>query len=193
VAGIVLAAGGSARFGAPKQLAPFRGRPLLEWPLRALLDAGLDPAIVVLGAHAERIAREADLGGARVVVCEDWASGQSASLRAGLAAAAPEAEAAVIVLGDQPLLHPEAIRRVVGASRGAAAGAVVRARYGDTPGHPTLLPRSTWGRVDALRGDEGARALLRDLDVVDVACDGLGSPADADTPEALRALADAPR
>jgi CTP:molybdopterin cytidylyltransferase MocA len=189
VAGIVLAAGGSSRFGSPKQLAPFRGRPLIEWPLRAVREAGLEP-IVVLGAHAPRIAREADLGGARVVVCDGWATGQSASLRAGIEAAREAgATAAVVVLGDQPLIAREAIRRVVAAAAAAAGPVVARARYDDGPGHPTLLPAAIWERVDALRGDAGARALLADVEVVEVACHGLGSPADADTPEALRELA----
>lgn len=187
VAGLVLAAGQGARFGAVKQLADFRGRPLIAWSVGAVAEAGLAPVVVVLGAHAARIEAEAGLSGVELVTAADWAQGQSASLRAGLRAAADAgADAAVIVLGDQPLIEAAAVRRVVDAWSGEP---VVRATYGGAPGHPTLLARGVWDRLLALRGDQGARAVFGEVGVATVACDGLGSPADADTPAALARLA----
>lgn len=184
IAGIVLAAGAGTRFGGIKQLAPFRGRPLIEHVLAAMAATPLDARYVVLGANAAEIIAGADLHGAESVLCEEWAAGQSASLRAGVEAAG-DAEAAVIALGDQPLLAPAAFRRVLDA-RGSAAA--VRATYGGVPGHPVLLERVLLDRVGGLAGDTGARALLADAEVADVPCDGLGSPADVDTPETLREL-----
>lgn len=182
IAGLVLAAGAGTRFGGPKQLAPLEGRPLLEHAVTALLAAtSLDEVVVVLGARAEEIRAGTDLGRARIVVADDWSEGQSASLRAGVAAV-PGAGAVVVALGDQPFISPLAVEAVI-AARGAAAAAV-RATYGGVPGHPIVLERSLFEPVGRLRGDEGARSLLDEARPVP--CDGLGRPDDIDTPSDLR-------
>jgi molybdenum cofactor cytidylyltransferase len=183
ICALVLAAGAGVRFGGPKQVAPLEGRPLLE---HALLATAALPTVLVLGAYADEVLERVPLHGAEPVVCPDWAAGQAASLRAGIAALGPECEAAVVVLGDQPRISPDAIARVV-AARGEGALAV-RAAYGGVPGHPILLERDLFPRLVALSGDEGARAILRDLSVRDVPCDGLGSPADVDAPSDLSLL-----
>lgn len=185
IAGLVLAAGAGSRFGGRKQLAELRGRPLLEHALAAMGAARLHRVVVVLGADADLILARADLRGARAVVCPDWAEGQATSLRAGLDAVG-EVDAVVVALGDQPLLSPFAMTRVV-AARAPEADAV-RATYAGVAGHPVLLERRTFPRLRALRGDTGARELLRDLRVLDIPCDGLGRPDDVDTPEQLEVL-----
>ena len=110
IGGLILAAGEGRRFGGTKQLAELEGRPLLEHPLAAM--KGINPRVVVLGHAAEKIRRGVNMHGASVVVCDDWEEGQSASLRAGLAAL-PGADAVVVVLGDQPGITPAAIEAVV--------------------------------------------------------------------------------
>lgn len=185
VAGIVIAAGGARRFGSPKQLAQLAGKPLLEHALIAAAQARLTPRVVVLGFEAERILEQVDLHGARPVVCERWQEGQSASLIAGLEAV-PDAAAAVVTLGDQPLIAAAAIEGVI-AARDPAADAV-RASYSGRPGHPVLLERRALDRALRLRGDRGASALFGELEVRTVCCDGLGSPIDVDTPEQLARL-----
>jgi CTP:molybdopterin cytidylyltransferase MocA len=89
-------------------------------------------------------------------------------------------------LGDQPRLSAEAITRVV--SQRGADELAVRATYGGVPGHPVLLERTLLSRVGELHGDAGARELLFGVPIREVACDGLGSPDDIDTPQALAAL-----
>ena len=86
IAGVVLAAGRSARLGRPKQLLPYHGRPLLEWALAAMAASSVEATVVVLGHDAERVRRDVDLQGARVVYNERYAEGLSTSLQAGLAA-----------------------------------------------------------------------------------------------------------
>lgn len=190
VAGLVLAAGGSRRFGAPKQLATFRGRPLLEYAVSALASApSLERRFVVLGAGREEVLAGVDLTGVDPVVCKPWSEGQAASLRAGVAEVAGlGASAAVIVLGDQPLIAPEAIERLIAAYRSDPARGAVRAVYGGVPGHPVLISSSLFDAVAELRGDLGARRLLSGADVLEVCCDGLGAPIDIDTVRALRTL-----
>ena len=183
VAGVVLAAGAGTRFGGRKQLADLDGRPLLEHALLALASAPVGDRIVVLGADADAITARVDLHGARPVVCAGWAEGQSASLRAGLEAAGPEADAIVVTLGDQPRIAARAIAAVV-AARGGGAQAV-RATNGDGPGHPVLIESPLFGALRALSGDVGARAVLRGARVTDVPCDGLGDPGDVDAPSDL--------
>lgn len=190
VAGIVLAAGGSRRFGSPKQTAPFRGRPLIEHALATLATApSLDRRFVVLGARRAEVIAGADLSSAEQVVCETWRTGQAASLAAGIAAAAGAGSgAAVVVLADQPLISSEAIERVVGAHRADPGVDAARALYAGRPGHPVLISSSLFAAVQELSGDLGARELLDRAQVREVPCDGLGAPADIDTQEALLAL-----
>jgi molybdenum cofactor cytidylyltransferase len=187
VAGIVLAAGGASRFGGAKQLAPLRGRPLLEHSLATLAAAPVDRRLVVLGAEADRVREEVDLQGAEPVVCADWAQGQARSLAAGLVAAG-DAAAALIFLGDQPLVSPGAAERVLAARDGDAVA--VRATYQGEPGHPVLLERELFAAALALEGDAGARALFngREDAVLEVPCEDLGSAVDVDTVDALRKL-----
>lgn len=182
-AGLLLAAGAGRRFGRPKAQVELGGRTLVQRGVDLLRDGGCEPVVVVLGADLQ-----VAVDGAAVVVATDWAEGMGASLRAGLAALqAGGASACVVALADQPLVRPDAVRRLIAA--GAADAAV--ATYGDAPRNPVLLSRAVWADVAAsARGDTGARAWLRAHPdrVTAVPCDGAGSPADLDTPADLAAL-----
>ena len=160
---VVLAAGASTRFGSPKQ------RVLLEPVLERVRGSSVDGVVVVLGAH------EVDVS-ATFVRCPDWERGPGASLRCGLEALPPEAEAAVVVLGDGPDLNPKAIDRVIATWRKDKAE-IVAATYAGVRLHPVLLARSAWNRIP----DEGART----LDAVLVSCDDLGPPGDVDFADEL--------
>jgi CTP:molybdopterin cytidylyltransferase MocA len=185
IAGLVLAAGAGTRFGSAKQLAELNGRPLLEHVLRTMAAVQLGRVVVVLGAAAEEILGQVDLHGADPVVCDRWEDGQSASLAYGLAAV-DDAEAAVVVLGDQPHLSPEAVERVL---RAREAGVeAVRASYDGEPGHPVLLEHSLFAKLRDVSGDRGARNLLRSVKTREVACDDLGGGEDIDTVAQLEAL-----
>ncbi len=191
VGGLILAAGAGRRFGSPKQLAPLDGRPMLEHALAAMAAATrVERAVVVLGCAAEEILAGLELHGARVAICTGWEEGQAASLRAGVAALAGEVDAIVVTLGDQPSIDARAIDRVVNAR--TAAAVALRASYGGRPGHPVLLERPLFAAVAGLRGDEGARSLLSRVTAPLIDCDGLGSDADVDTVEQLRARAGEP-
>jgi CTP:molybdopterin cytidylyltransferase MocA len=168
IACVVLAAGASTRFGSPKQ------KLLVEPVLERVRRSSVDDVVVVLGAHELETS-------ARAVRCPDWERGPGASLRCGLNALPPEAEAAVVVLADGPELAPEAIDRVIEAWR-AADAEVVAATYGGIRLHPVLLARTVWQEIP----DVGAKG----LDAVLVPCDDLGPPGDVDfadeVPERLK-------
>jgi CTP:molybdopterin cytidylyltransferase MocA len=181
-AGLVLAAGEATRYGGRKQLAELDGAPMLEHVLRTMTGAGLGRVVVVLGSHAEEVAAAVDLHGAEAVVCQRWADGQSASLACGLAEL-EDADAVLIVLGDQPRVSPEAVQRVL-----AAGGPAARATYDGRPGHPVLVSQELFRRLRNMTGDQSARNVLMSAGVVDVPCDDLGGGEDVDTPEELDAL-----
>ena len=185
IGGIVLAAGEATRFGSAKQLALLDGRPLLEHSLRAITAAPVGRVIVVLGAGAEEVIAGVDLHGAEPCVCPRWQEGQAASLACGLAELS-DCEAVVVILGDQPRIAADAIRRVI-AARGTGALAV-RATYHGDPGHPVLLEKRLFARMRNVTGDHGARNLLMSVPVREVACDDLGGGEDVDTPSELDAL-----
>src|SRR4051812_28163577 len=117
VAGLVLAAGAGRRFGGAKQLALLDGRPLVLHAVDAALAvADVRPLIIVLGAEADTV-RAALPAAAEVttIVCDDWAEGMAASLRAGVAAL-DDPDWALVLLADQPGVDAAAIRRVVDAA-----------------------------------------------------------------------------
>ena len=186
IVSVVLAAGAARRFGGRKQLAPLRGRPLLEHALAAAAAGPSEETLLVLGAHAEEVERGVELGGATVVRCPDWERGQGASLRAGLAALGPAVAAALVALGDEPFVSPEASRRLLAARRPGIAA--LRAAYSGRPGHPVLIERELFEPLTAAAPDAKPAALLREAGIETVECGDLGDPADVDTPAQLAAL-----
>jgi nicotine blue oxidoreductase len=160
IAAVVLAAGASSRYGTdpPKQVE------LLPQVLAALRESSVAGIVVVSGAHALPV---------ESIPCADWERGPGASLRCGLAALPPEAEAAVVALADGPDLDPRAVDRVVDEWR-RSGGDAVAASYGGVRLHPVLLARALWDGVP----DEGAKSLPARL----VPCDDLRPPGDVDSP-----------
>lgn len=189
VAGILLAAGDGTRLGQPKATVELGGLTLAERGVRLLRDGGADPVLVVTGAVP------VELPGTLSVHNPDWASGMGSSLAAGLralAGGAPASDAGsgvaavVIALADQPLIGPEAVRRLVSAHDGGATVAV--AAYAGKPRNPVLIDRVHWAAVlETAGGDTGARPFLRAHPgiVTLVECGDVGSPDDIDTPEDL--------
>ncbi|WP_197523316.1 nucleotidyltransferase family protein [Actinokineospora pegani] len=185
VVGVVLAAGGGRRFGAPKALVRFAGRTLVDLAVAAV--SGCDAVVVVVGAAGDEV-RDAVAGRCSVVGNPEWETGMGSSLRAGLAAAESigAGDAVVVATVDTPGVTRAAVERVAAL---AGPDALARAVYEGTPGHPVLLGRSHWGGVAAsARGDAGARAYLRGRDVVAVECADVAVGSDVDTPEDLAAL-----
>jgi molybdenum cofactor cytidylyltransferase len=172
--------------GRPKQLLPLGGRPLLQHVVD-LAGAELAESVLVLGAAAAEIHAAVTLPPTvRVVLNPAAAEGQATSLRTGLAAMPPEVSAALVLLGDQPGVRPDAVRAVA-----SGPGPIRRASYGGRPGHPVRLDREVWQDAMGLEGDAGARELLRrypDL-LVEVEVGG-EPPPDVDTPEDYARLRD---
>ena len=179
IGAIVLAAGAATRFGAVKQLAPVRGRPLLEHALDAA--RGVGRRVVVLGANADAVRAGAALDGFEVVECDDWQEGLAASLRAGVAALG-EIDAAVVLLGDMPGVTAQVVTGALDRLDGHDA---VRTLAHGAPTHPVVLGPRALARVPQLRGDVGARALFDGLRVAEWEAGEQFDARDVDTPADL--------
>jgi molybdenum cofactor cytidylyltransferase len=164
IATIIPAAGASRRLGRPKQLMERGGESFLRHAARRALEARLGgPVIVVLGFERERLAGELAGLGCQTVLITGWTEGMAASIRAGVAAAAadPSTAAALIVLVDQWRLSATDLTVLADAWR-RSASPMAAAEYADgAPGVPAVFARSMYDQLTALRGDAGARHLLR--------------------------------
>src|SRR5689334_21979411 len=149
--------------GTPKALVDDpAGGSFVERGVRVLRDGGCSPVVVVVGAGAARARELATAAGADVVVeAPDWAQGQSASLRAGLAAAqTTDADVACLLLVDLPDVGADVVEAVCRAA-GDARGVLARAAYQGVPGHPVVMGRDHWQAVlESATGDRGARDYL---------------------------------
>lgn len=178
-AAVILAAGESRRFGeTSKLLAPFRGRPLYEWPLHTALHAGLDATYVVVGPVPLSVPDEVT-----IVPNPRWALGQATSLDAAVEVGRRDGhERLVVGLADQPLVRASAWCAVA-----AAQAPIAVATYSGRRSHPVGLDADVWPLLPT-EGDAGARVVMRERPdlVMGIPCDG--NPADVDTEDDLRRL-----
>ena len=159
-AALLPAAGGSRRLGTPKQLLEIDAEPLARRAARALLATQPAGLYVVVGAHAEEVFRAvADLTPERID-CRNWEEGLSASLRAGVAALPGDIDGVLVALCDQPAMDAAHLRRLIEKFCLHPRDAVASA-YSGLLGVPAVLPRAWFEELSKLRGDLGARQLLR--------------------------------
>jgi molybdenum cofactor cytidylyltransferase len=188
IAGLLLASGASRRFGSDKVLAPLDGRPLIRWSTESLAGA-VDTTFVVVREISDAL--RTALAGTSIewVVNGEADTGMASSIRAGVAALPPNAEAVIVALADQPLLDPNVTRLLVERWRRGGARAVAP-QYADGRGHPVLFDASLYSMLSTLDGDRGARIVLDELGDALALVPVVGpQPEDVDTPDVLRAVA----
>lgn len=162
---IVLAAGGSSRLGAPKQLLPFRKKTLLGHSIDAALGSQCSTVMVVLGAYAKTILQEINIPSnirLSVVVNKLWQTGIASSIKLGIGVlneAHSKLEGIVIVTCDQPFISSAVIDRLLLRFE-TDEGQAVASSYAGTIGIPALYPRSLFPALLDLKGDKGAKGIL---------------------------------
>ena len=179
IAGLILAAGASRRLGRPKQLLPYGDGVLLDAVLATARGCGFSQIVLALGGSGDDVRRTVDMSGCDVVDNPGYESGCSSSIAAAIPALHPETDVVVLLLGDQPGVRPENVRRLL-SGRGGAAIAVCR--YEDGIGHPFAFASALLPALSRLHGDKAVWKLLeqRAADVAEVAVAGR-IPPDVDT------------
>jgi molybdenum cofactor cytidylyltransferase len=191
-AAVVLAAGASTRMAPHHKLLieDRTGRPMIERTVANVLASGARPVIVVTGAREAEI--RAALSGKPVtfVHAADHADGLSASLRAGIRALPPNTRAALVVLGDMPLVPGRVLDQLIAAHVPVEGRSIIVPTYKGRAGNPVLWDAALFPEILALTGDEGARKLLachaEQVAELDVAEEGILR--DFDTVESLATL-----
>ena len=186
VAGVVLAAGDSKRLGQPKQLVLWRGKTLVNHAVEAGLGAKLSPFVVVIGAEGEAVRKALENEPVVIVENQEWSTGLSTSVRAGLDSVEGNSEAVVMLLSDMPFVRAELLEALVQEHRRTLSPLVVP-RAGDRRTNPVLFDRSTFSDLRAVHGDQGGRTLLEQFSKIWVECEE-AILFDLDTPEDLQRL-----
>ncbi len=161
VAGIVLAAGDSSRFGAPKQLLQWKGQPFVRAVAHTAQSAGLAPVIVVTGQQAEAVqAAVADLP-IHVTFNPNWSNGQGWSIAVGVRELLQKhrASAAIFLLCDQPQVNTSVLRALV-EEHARSLPAVLAPMVMDRRANPVLFDAVTFDDLADLTGDVGGRAIF---------------------------------
>jgi len=186
---VILAAGGSARLGQPKQLVKIDGETLLRRTARLAAEAVCDPIVVVLGSEAERMRAEVFEYDTVIVTNSDWSSGMGSSLRSGVEAVAgldPQPANVLLLVCDQLALSADVLRRLIERHR---PGAITASRYGGRPGVPAIFSAAFYPELMAVTGDRGARGILERHASAVTCVDFPEGEADLDTREQLDRIA----
>ncbi|MBU1274502.1 MAG: putative selenium-dependent hydroxylase accessory protein YqeC [Proteobacteria bacterium] len=158
VAGIILAAGLSTRFGGEKLTTPLAGRPLAFWAIEAALTSRLGRVVLVTRPElAGELA--ATFPGLELVLNHQAHQGQASSLRLGLEALGPGHSHALFLLADQPLLTSDLINSFVDKAESGIGLAALAGSESFSP--PTLFARGFWKDLGQAQGDSGGREILR--------------------------------
>ena len=172
--------------GRPKQIIPLSGVPMLEKVLMTLRKSNVERVIVVLGANAAEVKKRVRFAEELVVINPRYAEGMSSSLKLGLRRAGSEADAVIIALGDQPFVRPPTIDKLVATYEKTRARIVIPTFRG-ARGNPVLFDKSVFPQIAGIRGDTGAKSVVRRnaADVLEVEVPDRGVLVDIDTPSDL--------
>ena len=162
IGAVILAAGGSSRFGQAKQLIPFRGKSLVRRIIDAACEAGCSPVVVVTRSEDEELHCELDRAGVVMVQNQQWSRGIGSSIRCGIEAltnSSPAVEATVLLVCDQPAVDARVIQRLI-ALRETSGKTIVASTYADTLGVPALFTRSVFQELLSLDDKAGAKSIV---------------------------------
>ena len=162
ISGILLAAGESKRMGKPKLLLNLGESNIINTTIENLLKSEIFELIIVLGHEAQKIECSLSEQDKRIkfVTNENYREGMSTSIKCGVLTASKESEAFLIALGDQPLISPKIINRLIEKYQSSGVG-IVTVMHQSLRGHPVIISKKYLQEILALNGDIGARDLLK--------------------------------
>jgi len=193
---LILAAGGSRRLGAPKQLLTFGGEPLVRRALRLAAGACAGRSLLALGAEYARVLEAAGEAARYFVVNERWQQGLSTSLALGIRCLPDHCDGVLVLLTDQPLVGEADVARLAASWR-SRPDAIAASRYGgdvgsddgeEVLGVPAIFPRRLFPELRSVTGDRGARPVIERHRHEVIAVDCPQAATDIDTPADAAAL-----
>ncbi|OPY90041.1 MAG: Molybdenum cofactor cytidylyltransferase [Syntrophaceae bacterium PtaU1.Bin231] len=187
IVGIILSAGESKRMGTPKQLLPWGNTTMLQQVIQNAEASRLGRVVVVLGHRADEIAARVPVSSkTRIVVNPDFRTGMSSSIKSGIRSAPADAEAFMLLLGDQPFIGAAVIDKLIDVYHSGKGGIVIPVCNGRR-GHPVILDLRYGEELLSIH-DQGAREVIHrhSSDVFEVPVDSSGILSDIDTPQDYR-------
>lgn len=164
IAGVILAAGISKRFGRLKQLVKFNGKTLIETVLDTALESNLDQITVVLGKDYEKVVKtvsdKLNIKRLSSVINNNYIYGQSTSVKAGLSAVMDRFNSAMFIVADQPLLSSKIIDNLILKFTESEKDICVPLCKGDRK-NPVIFSRNLYPDILKLKGDGGAKELIK--------------------------------
>ena len=159
LAAVILSGGASSRMGSPKALLPYQGRPFLEHLLEVTAHREISVRRVVLGAHAEPIAKAVNLKADEIVINEDWESGQLSSIQAALRSLPPQTDGVLLCLIDHPLISSALVQELIDQFL-KTKGPIVLPVYEGRRGHPVIFSAILYDELLHAPLETGARAVV---------------------------------
>ncbi|MBK6282281.1 MAG: nucleotidyltransferase family protein [Draconibacterium sp.] len=181
---IILAAGASTRMKRQKLLLPFNGKTIIETVVENVANVVGSNIKVVLGSHAEEIKSVIENQKVQFCVNENYLNGMLSSAICGFRALPHEAKAALVFLGDQPQIPPQATNLVIEAWMKSKKG-IVMPTFNGRRGHPVLIETRYKSEIEKLDPERGLKTLAEKFkdDVFEVECEIPEILRDIDTPE----------
>lgn len=191
LAAVILSGGASSRMGSPKALLPYQGRPFLEHLLSVTQHPKISGRRVVLGAHAELIAKGVALSSDEIVINADWEKGQLSSIHAALRSLPAGTDGILLSLIDHPLITAGLVDELVEAFYASRAPIVLPVFQGRR-GHPVIFSSGLYEELLAAPLDVGARAVVwaHRGDVLEHVTAEEGCVLNLNDPEGLRRISD---
>ena len=159
---MLLAAGGSARLGKPKQLLVYNGKSLLQHTIEIIIASGIKPFIIVLGANADLLNPNIDNPDGIVVLNKNWEEGMATSINAGLTTLLekyPTVGSVIFVTCDQPFVNKFLLNDLIFTHQ-QTGKSIVASSYDDALGVPALFNKIHFPELLQLKGDAGAKKII---------------------------------
>jgi molybdenum cofactor cytidylyltransferase len=189
LAAVILSGGASSRMGSPKALLPYQGRPFLEHLLEVTTQAKIGVRRVVLGAHAEPIAKQVPLTADEIVINADWEKGQLSSIHAALRSLPSGTDGILLCLIDHPLISSTLVHDLIETFYTCKKPIVLPVCEGQR-GHPVIFAAQLYDELLKAPLETGARSVVwaHDSEIEEFFTDEEGCILNLNDPQAMEKI-----